>query len=244
MAYKNDFSGVYMILNKTNGKFYIGSSRGVKNRLSAHKYALKANIHHNDFLQRAYNKYGENNFIFQEVEKTNLDNYLEREQYWINFHECYKKDIGYNINKFATNTLGYKHKKEDIQKFSKTKKENIAKLSNEKRKEIYGKGRKDKKISNEHLNSLKKGLLESGWLSSERKKEIVKKSNFEKISKPVLQYDIQGNFIAEFHNARLAGESLRLSGIKYRFINNVARINKSGKSDLTAYGYIWKYKNN
>ena len=97
---------------------------------------------------------------------------------------------------------------------------------------------------NNRWNGHKAGLKKSRWLSSDRKKEITKLANFLKISKPILQYDKEGNFIAEFPNARLAGESIGLTGIKYRNINRVAKGGKWNKHRHAAYGYIWKYKNN
>jgi group I intron endonuclease len=73
-------SGIYKIVNTVNGKYYIGSSSdifttNVHGRLYRHKRNLKQNIHHNDHLQRAWNKYGENAFDFivvKEVEEKDL----------------------------------------------------------------------------------------------------------------------------------------------------------------------------
>jgi len=244
MIKKEKISGIYMILNIINGKFYIGSSVNVDNRILKHKHSLNNGKHHSKYLQAAWNKYGENNFIFQLVEQCKIEDCLKREQIWLDFHQVYKSEIGYNIVNIAGRTTGYKHSLETIKKFSKTIKERNLNMTKAERQNIYGKGRKDKSISDEHHSRLQEGLLKSGWLSSDRKKEIIKKSNFEKISKPILQYDLNGNFIAEFHNARLAGESLGLTGTKYRAINNTALNSKWHKNRFTAYGFIWKYKNN
>jgi len=58
-------SGIYKIINKVNGKYYIGSSNDIKGRWSEHKNDLKANRHDNDYLQKSWNKYGEENFEFE-----------------------------------------------------------------------------------------------------------------------------------------------------------------------------------
>lgn len=55
-------SGIYTIYNKINGKLYVGSSSQLKKRIRQHLSDLKANRHKNQHLQRAYNKYGGDNF--------------------------------------------------------------------------------------------------------------------------------------------------------------------------------------
>jgi len=79
-------SGIYKIINRVNGKYYIGSSRDIisfKGRWYHHKYLLRKNRHDNILLQRAWNKNGEKNFDFiieKEVINTN-DILLVEQQY-------------------------------------------------------------------------------------------------------------------------------------------------------------------
>lgn len=56
--------GVYVIENTTNGHRYVGSSNDIKKRRSKHKRMLRNGKHHSQYLQRAWNKYGEESFIF------------------------------------------------------------------------------------------------------------------------------------------------------------------------------------
>lgn len=72
----SDMIGIYKITNKTNGKFYIGSSKNISKRFREHKLDLKKNKHKNKKLQNAFNKYGEENFIFEILEECNLENLL------------------------------------------------------------------------------------------------------------------------------------------------------------------------
>jgi group I intron endonuclease len=58
-------SGVYEIINKVNGHRYIGSSVNVANRLWRHRRHLLLGQHCNVRFQRAWNKYGEENFEFR-----------------------------------------------------------------------------------------------------------------------------------------------------------------------------------
>jgi len=57
--------GIYQIRNKLNNDIYIGKSRNLNARKSQHKYYLRINNHHSTHLQRAFNKYGEDNFVFE-----------------------------------------------------------------------------------------------------------------------------------------------------------------------------------
>jgi|SRR5579859_472103 len=88
-------SGVYAILNLFNDKIYIGSAKYIKSRFIWHYGALEKGKHHNILLQRAWDKYGEDNFIFFRIEIT--DNLLEREQFWMDRFTSYNSDCGYNI---------------------------------------------------------------------------------------------------------------------------------------------------
>lgn len=58
-------SGIYKITNKINGKFYIGSSKDLVRRRKDHFRLLKKGINHSVLLQRAVNKYGLDNFVFE-----------------------------------------------------------------------------------------------------------------------------------------------------------------------------------
>ena len=57
-------SGIYKIVNKVNGKYYVGGSKNIHKRWLEHKGLLRRNIHDNGHLQNAWNKYGEATFDF------------------------------------------------------------------------------------------------------------------------------------------------------------------------------------
>lgn len=112
-------SGIYKILNKINGKFYIGSASYLNNRKSNHKRDLVANKHKNSHLQSAFNKYGIDAFEFIVIEYCDKRLLLEREQYWLDITQCYNREIGYNILKVANSRIGVKHTEETKAKFKK-----------------------------------------------------------------------------------------------------------------------------
>ena len=86
--------GVYIIKNKITNKFYVGHSVDIYQRFNSHKSYLKRGIHHCIYLQRAWDKYGEDNFDFIIIKLYNseLDS-IELEQYYINNF----KDSLYNV---------------------------------------------------------------------------------------------------------------------------------------------------
>ena len=61
-------SGIYKIVNKIDGKYYVGSSCDIHRRWKTHIYYLTRNRHINDYLQNAWNKYGNNSFELLIVE--------------------------------------------------------------------------------------------------------------------------------------------------------------------------------
>lgn len=87
--------GIYKITNLINLKVYIGQSDRLNDRKREHFYRLKRNEHNNEHLQKSYDKYGEENFIFEIIEETDdLDN---REIHWINEYGGINSELNYNL---------------------------------------------------------------------------------------------------------------------------------------------------
>lgn len=98
---KKKVSGIYSIECTVNKKHYVGSSNNIIKRLSRHKSDLEKLKHHSIKLQRAYNKYGKENFIFHLVETCKESELLERENYWIKYLNSVNN--GYNIVDYDKN---------------------------------------------------------------------------------------------------------------------------------------------
>ena len=88
-------SGIYQIRNKVNGKLYIGSSGNLKKREYDHFRHLKNKKHENSHLQYAFDKYGEDSFVFDIIFLCSLENRLYYEQKYLDY---YGVDNLYNIN--------------------------------------------------------------------------------------------------------------------------------------------------
>jgi len=59
---------IYKITCEKDRRFYIGASTNPHSRRLEHFNHLRKNKHHNIFLQRAFNKYGEEAFIYEVLE--------------------------------------------------------------------------------------------------------------------------------------------------------------------------------
>jgi len=81
--------GIYRIKNLVNDKCYYGSSKNIEKRWVTHKNHLNGGKHHNVPLQRAWDKYGEDNFSFEVVEECDEIFLLEMEQYYLDLNSDY-----------------------------------------------------------------------------------------------------------------------------------------------------------
>ncbi len=104
---RNKVSGIYQIKHAQSGKVYIGSSCCLNDRWMSHKLLLRKGVHENTHLQRSWNKYGKEAFVFSVIEYSDQSQLLEREQYWIDELQAVKK--GFNILPVAGSRVGMKH---------------------------------------------------------------------------------------------------------------------------------------
>lgn len=86
---------IYCIENKINNHCYIGQTVNFSSRISKHFCELRKGQHCNIVLQRAFDKYGEENFKTYIIEEI-LDYSIigEREKYWIEQKGYYNIDKG------------------------------------------------------------------------------------------------------------------------------------------------------
>ena len=143
-------SGIYKIENLIDGKIYIGQTVNYRRRRKSHLSSLKRNNHHNEHLQRAFNKYGEESFGVELLEECSADNLDEVEIKYIRDLEACDNSKGYNLM-FGGQTYR-KFTKETRMKMSKSRKG--IKFSDEHRKNI-GLGRKGIRNSEESIKKMR-----------------------------------------------------------------------------------------
>jgi group I intron endonuclease len=112
--------GIYGIRNMVNGKWYIGQSVNIEKRKQVHFTQLKYGAHHNQHLQMAYQKYGEDSFEFRILENISVDMLDVREQAWIAYYKADDSQYGYNLD--SGGSLRKRHSAETRLKMSASQK--------------------------------------------------------------------------------------------------------------------------
>lgn len=99
------------MLNKVDGKCYIGSTNCIRTRIMTHLRDLRKNNHGNQRLQTAWNSYGEESFVFELMEKCQDDRLMlmEREQHYMDTNVS-----DYNVCKHANMSQHSQESKDKI----------------------------------------------------------------------------------------------------------------------------------
>lgn len=186
MQQRNNFV-VYKITNTVDNKIYVGSAVYFAGRKGEHLSNLRRNTHHNKYLQNAFNKYGENSFKFDVIEKDRTKDLVEAEQFWID-----TLLPEYNFLKVAYSSIGMKHTEEVKQHLS-----NIFKGSQR----SLGRQLSD-------LTKKKIGEHQIGRIKSEEEKNIKRKA--------VVQLNLKGELLSEFIDSVTAAKELGLADANIR----------------------------
>jgi group I intron endonuclease len=89
--------GIYTIASQVDGKVYVGSSKNIKERWWTHRTQLRSGTHHSTHLQNSWNKYGEENFVFDKVLICSQPNLLFYEDIYMKYHKSLDRKFGFNI---------------------------------------------------------------------------------------------------------------------------------------------------
>lgn len=109
--------GVYEIVNKVNGKRYVGSSVNIESRWANHRSQLKHGKHHSPALQRSWDKYGVDVFEWNVLIECQECDVISIEQSEI------ENKSEYNIVPVAGRNSGYRWTEEQKMAHSESKKE-------------------------------------------------------------------------------------------------------------------------
>jgi hypothetical protein len=111
--------GVYKIINTVNGKIYVGSSVDIRGRFNSHKSDLRQNKHGNSKLQNAWNKYGEECFVFEIAEECDPQSVRDIEQVYLNeiFSKADKQSF-YNLYPNATGLSSEQAREQNLKRWS------------------------------------------------------------------------------------------------------------------------------
>ena len=207
---------IYKVTNTINGKVYIGQTmRKPASRWRQHINSSMCETYndYNVYFHIAIRKYGQDAFLFEEIEICSNAELDDREIFWIDYYQSFNHEYGYNL------TLGG----QGSQKYTD---EEILRLWNE-----------GKTIGEIHDES----GIDRGWISVRLKAcgitddEIAYrryKSSKEKTSMAVYQYALNGEYIRSFSSVN---EARRATGIGH--------IEKCcAEKQKQAGGFQWSYK--
>ena len=201
---------IYKATSKTTGKVYIGQTQqSLDERIRQHKRASEAKQYH---FYNAIRNYGFDDFMWEIVEDNinNVDLLNEREIYWINYYNAYED--GYNATRGGEGRVC----RDD---------ELILKL--------FIEGYTTKQIC--EITGYSRAAIYRCFAAHEYSNELHERKNLQiqlRCSFPVLQYDLEGNFIKEWPSATACNEIGNQGAI-----SNVCR-----QEQYSAYGFLWKYK--
>jgi group I intron endonuclease len=97
-------AGIFLVKNTVNGKFLLGSSLNLEGPLNSHKFMLTIGKHRNEALQKDWNEFGGDQFVFEILEIVKVkddpdfnlaDELTLLEQIWIEKLQPFG-DRGYN----------------------------------------------------------------------------------------------------------------------------------------------------
>ena len=89
--------GIYKITNLIDDKMYIGQTVNYLKRKNTHLAYLRNGKHHNEHLQRAFNKYGEISFEITFLQECEVDELDKLETEYIKAFKCTNSNFGYNM---------------------------------------------------------------------------------------------------------------------------------------------------
>ena len=243
-------TGVYQIVNQINNKRYIGSSIDLKERIKTHFRMLKRNKHHSMHLQKSYNKYGGENFVFDILLFCDKENLIFYEQRAIDSYD-FNKEL-YNRRTKAEINIGLKHSEETKRKMSKinigkkASKETKKKISEASKRYRHSeeikrkmsedrKGNKNEKKRKKHSKESKKKMSKNR--KGEKHHFSGKKGENNPLSKQIYQINKDTNeIIKKWYGIAEAERNL---GIIYTSISKAC----NGKIK-TAGGFKWKFIEN
>ena len=254
---------IYMFRNKINGKCYVGQTVNERERYLAHK-----NPNRNDSVfHRAINKYGFDNFEYKVLFRIHCNNEQDlkntlniKEIISIKYFKSFIEENGYNVTKGGEGSLGIIISEEE-------KKKRSIRVSGEKH-PMYGKhhtlearrkiseaGRRRiiTKKTREKLSNSLKNLHRK--LTPEQKEHLRKVNKGRKLTQdqynkmikaveakglPVIQFSLEGKFIKEW---KCVGEAIRsLTNLNKSSIKTCCRHVRLGKTNVSACGFMWRYK--
>lgn len=237
-------SGIYCIRNMVNSKIYIGKSKNIYQRISAHIYHLNVKLkNENRHLINAWHKYGCDNFEYSVIEYLPFDEQklAERELFWMKELKSTQRQFGYNLRMdSSTQMITHEETKQLLSQNNKGEKnpnynhkwsKEKRNLSSQQFKQLYKDG-----ILQPNIQATYKGIAvrNQKWKNNPLLKEQMKMKVRQAISKyDIYQYDKTTHQLIQ----------------KWSYIADIIKANPTYKrhniyavcngEKPSMYGYIW-----
>jgi group I intron endonuclease len=247
--HENAIIGIYKITSP-NRKVYIGQSININGRK---KQYFSLDCKKQPKLYNSLKKYGFENHIFKIIEECSLEQLNKREAY---YKQQFIDEFGWDKALFCEIDDNSPRKGKSLSEETKDKisKANKGKIYSEESRQKISNSKKGKKHSEKHNLNKRKPRVNKGNLGKNKpkdfgekvskrllgkkqsketclKKSLNMKGKVTKPSIPILQYDLEGNFIKRW-------SSLKEIQSLYKGDIQACCINKQN----TAGGYKWKYE--
>lgn len=147
---------VYAIVNRVNGKLYVGSSLRARSRWNKHYAQLEQGTHGNRYLQNAWRKHGKGAFKFTVLEPCDASSLRAREQWWLDEMRSADRARGYNLHPATASPSGYKHSTATKQKHYEMRRRNLLKY-----RKGWEPGRKHLEVSKNKIGDAHRGKKQS-----------------------------------------------------------------------------------
>lgn len=241
MPFPASGSGIYAIMNRDNGKIYVGSAVSIGNRIRVHKYQLCRGSHHSRYLQRAFNKSPESFYVevVEEIPNPTRALLVDREQFWLDFYRSSDKSFGYNLSPTAHSCLGYKHTSETVANMSRSRIGRRHTQEARARMSVAQKIAKSKVKPHTETQTMIWSLARMGHSCSDAEKQRKREWHETHTTtryRPVLQFTLDGICVKEF---RSVADAARSVGCKKS--GNIGQVCRNDGSRRMANGFMWRY---
>jgi len=196
---------IYKIINKANGKHYIGQTNDLEKRWKGHLQCAENESGY--LLHSAIRKYGPENFEFEMIEACKDEDANDLEKKWILHYESFVK--GYNLT--SGGDAEFKRSEVTIQKMSESKRGH--EVSEETRKKIgdANRGRVMSKETREKMSQSRKGHEVSEKTREKIREKHVGKNVSEETRKRISESKTgkkQDSEVVKRRSEKLKGKSL------------------------------------
>ena len=187
-------SGIYMIINKTTGDYYIGSA--ATNRFYARFSNHLIYFRGSKIIKAAVKKYGLDNFAFLILELYPKIVTKENNKELLDLEDKYLKSLlpNYNILTEAGSSFGYKHTEVDRIK--------MKEIYSDERRKMIGNLNKGKNLSTETIEKMREKALNRPLMSYETRLKCISHT------RPLILYNLNGTVYGQYSTILEAAKAI------------------------------------